>query len=472
MQALPSSFRGLLVNFSFAFTSPSFENFAGVIVGWILCTGRHTLTRVLQFAAGGLARKHPSVLYRFFGRAVWALGPQKPLLVLMVLRVIPGRDVTALVDDTLCRKTGPHLWGAGMHHDALASTYGRAGRPRVVSFAFGLSWVIVSLWVPLPWNPARGLAVPVMVRLYRAKKRCPPADYRKRTELAAEMLGTLAAQLPPERRLLAVGDSEYACRTVVRRLSPSVVFVGPMPMNAAVYAEPLPRKGRGRPAKKGPRLPSPGQLAADPRVLWERRTVVLYGRPVDVLFKTQMGLWASVAGERRLRMIVTRDPKGRIEDRAYFSTDPALSVDDIAQTFARRWSQEVLHRNVKQHLGIEDPQNGFWRRRATDADPGKLAGPNPHEHRGLQAATRTVPLALLTYALVLLWYLGHGRPHDDVARARLRAPWNRRKTEPAFSDMLQALRREIWAARFPKDPLATPLHEKSAHALVELLMAA
>ena len=72
-----------------------------------------------------------------------------------------------------------------MHHDASQSTYGRfTSAGRFVSFAFGHSWVIVAIWVPMPWNKAKGLAIPVLFRIYRAKKRCPKGQYRKRTELA------------------------------------------------------------------------------------------------------------------------------------------------------------------------------------------------------------------------------------------------------------------------------------------------
>ncbi|MGH6932575.1 MAG: hypothetical protein ACREEE_09100, partial [Dongiaceae bacterium] len=67
-----------------------------------------------------------------------------------------------------------------------------------VSFSFGHSWVVLALWVPLPWNAERGIAVPILFRLYRPKKRCPEGKYRKRTELAAELLAILASWLPAD----------------------------------------------------------------------------------------------------------------------------------------------------------------------------------------------------------------------------------------------------------------------------------
>jgi hypothetical protein len=60
-------------------------------------------------------------------------------------------------------------------------------------------------------------------------------------------------------------------------------------------------------------------------------------------------------------MVVTRDPKGRIDDRAYFMTEATVSVEEIIISYSHRWSQEVLHRNLKQFFGLDDPQNGWWR---------------------------------------------------------------------------------------------------------------
>jgi hypothetical protein len=158
-------------------------------------------------------------------------------------------------------------------------------------------------------------------------------------------------------------------------------------------------------------------------------------------------------------MIVTRDPKGRIEDRAYFATEAAFGIQEIATGFSRRWCQEVLHRDVKQHLGLEDPQNGWWRR-----PPGKRglkkAGPQPHRIRGQRAVLHTVPMAFIAYTLVAVWYLKHGSPEQDVQRVRARAPWYRHKQAPSFANMLEAARREFWRARFSATPLLRPLCAK------------
>ena len=47
-----------------------------------------------------------------------------------------------------------------MHHDASASSYGRGSSPAVKSLAFGRNWVVLSFWLPLPWDLDRGTAIP------------------------------------------------------------------------------------------------------------------------------------------------------------------------------------------------------------------------------------------------------------------------------------------------------------------------
>jgi len=443
----------LLVKFAPMMTAPTFKNLAALVLGWVLCLGRRTFTRVVRAAAPWTDGKDYSVFPRFLSRAVWAVEKLTPVLVALVLPWLPEVP-SILVDDTLCRKTGPHLWGAGMHHDPLRSTYGGS---RTVSFAYGHNWVVMSLWLPLPWNPARGVAIPVAFRLYRQKRRCPSGEYRKRTDLAREALDAVLACLPGKRVCL-VGDREYACRALFCKLPARVGLVGPIPMNAALYDEPEARPGRGRPRVKGARLPTPARMASDPAIPWEPRTLTLYGRKVTVLVKTCRALWYSAARGHPGRVVVTRDPSGRIEDRAYFGTgstlDEKMSLADIVPpdadetltSFARRWTAEEMHRNTKQYLGLEDPQNGWWRRASRTPAPRKTPGPQPHDTRGAKAVSRTVPLIFVTYALVVLRYLAVGVPTDDVARVRSQCPWYRHKREPSFADMLASARRELWTS--------------------------
>ena len=452
METGACTFLGLLVNFSSTFSAPSFDNFVILTKAWVLCIGRRTIARVLRF--GGLTddqRERHSAFYRFLSRAKWDVDDLASCLLQLVLRAVPDDcPLVLVVDDTLCRKSGSHIWGCGMHHDPLLSNYGR-GKTLVKFFSFGHSWVILCACVRLPWDNKRVIAIPVGFRLYRSKTRCPLDEYRKRTQLARELLNNILAWVPG-RLVQLVADSEYACKTLVRDLPQQVVFVGPMHADAAFFAPPKPEKNRGRPRKKGDRLLSPSQIIADRWHPWKSVVVVMYGREVEVLYKTQVGLWYTVSGARIVRMFVTRDPAGHIDDRAYFTTDPEMGIVGFALLFSFRWSQEEMHHNVKHYLGLEDPHNGWWRRPAGKRHNKRIPGPQPHSKRGVLAIKHTVPFILSTYGITVLWYLSNGSFQLDVERVRRRAPWYRHKTYPSFSDMLAALRRHLWSERIISEP--------------------
>lgn len=471
--AVPSSLQLLLVAFTSCFTRPGFDNFATLITGWILCPGRHWISRVIQAARGDSApQKHHASFYRFLSHGRWASDALGEVLFRLLLPWLPPQ-ITIILDDTLCHKGGPHLFGAAMHYDAHASTYGRGtSQGRKGFFAFGHNWVVAAVWLPLPWDPARGLALPVLIRLYRSKKRCPQGQYRKRTEIAAEMVECLASWLPAGRSFHLVADAEYACKTLIRRLPNKVAFTGPMTMDAALYEQAGPYQGRGRRRLKGDRLPSPKQLAAQSSTPWRKLTLTIYGREVTLLVKTQQALWYTVAATQPLSIVVTRDPAGHLRDGAFFSTQEQSSVSDILIQFARRWEIEVAFRNTKQTMGLEDPQNGWWRRKTGSPRPKKRPGPNPRGQKGQTAVNHTLMLVFTAYAVVVLWYLEHGSREDDVARVRSEAPWYRHKQLPSFTDMLAALRRQLWIARLSRHPVLKRVCEETDNLLPQWLLAA
>jgi len=196
-----SDFLSLLVNFSPMFTSPSFNNFVTLACGWVLCVGRRPIPRVIQFGSVGKEQQHHSIFYYFFSRARWIPDALGKFLFQMALKQIPeSLPLCLTVDDTLSRRSGPQLFGGSMHHDPLLSNYGR-GKTLVKFFSFGHSWVIICVVIPLPWNKARFMAIPVAFRLCRGKKHCPPKQYRKRTELAREMVEMMLSWIPEERKV-------------------------------------------------------------------------------------------------------------------------------------------------------------------------------------------------------------------------------------------------------------------------------
>jgi hypothetical protein len=266
-------------------------------------------------------------------------------------------------------------------------------------------------------------ALPVLVRLYRSKKRCARdrVPFRKTTELAREMVGLLARTLP-DRRIIVVGDAAYTNGALMKRRPLSVHLIGRSRPDAALYRPPPRYRGRGRPRARGPRVRSPGARAARKDARWRRVQVTVYGKTVSLRVLVIDALWYVAAGSNLVRLLVVRGFPGHDKDDVFVSTDPVLEPATIIETFSERWALEVAFFHAKGKLGFEDPQN-----------------------RTEHAVERTAPMALWLYSLVVVWYLRTGQPLRAARIAGL--PWYTSKAAPAFSDMLAPLRRSSWLER-------------------------
>lgn len=464
MHLYPSVLLEIVQRFRGGFTAPGYDRFVEVLVGWILVPGVHTITRVVRVVRQLGSRVHHSSVYRFFSQGRWS-SDRVGRVLLGLLRPWVGETVVAIIDDTLCAKSGRQLFGVGIHHDVTRSVYSRQGR-RIDVMTPGHNWVVLAVHVRCPWDPLRGWAVPVLSRLYRTPGRCPAAEYRKRSELAREMIGLLSAWLGSERPLYVTGDATYCCKTVLRGLPAKVHFVGPAPLDAALYSTVERPSPRGRPRRKGYRIASPRARLAN-RGGFDVREVVLFGRSVRVRLASLTCIWYPSASVRPVRVVITRDRRSSRDGRAYVCTDPELSPETILGIYALRWRLEVAFRDLKQELGFEDPRNGWWRRPRGQRDDPCRPPRRPADHRGRRAVERTAPFAGLAYAVVVCWYLAHGTPQLDIVRARAHAPWYRHKREISFQDMLRSCRRAIGAEHFRRMRLPSRLR-RIAQTLLEM----
>jgi hypothetical protein len=265
----------LLTAFTPCFQARSVVVFQWLVLGWVQCQGRRTLTDVaLPDGAGG--QRHVSVFHRFFSRASWSLDALGHVVFGLALAWLPAdRPLVVLGDDTLARKAGKCIALASMHHDPLLSS---ARKPFC---SFGHVWVVLAVWAPLPFGNGRGFALPVLFRLYVGAKRggeCHRAGQRQRRvgprlraarlahahhrqatklELLRELI-VLVARWAGPRTVYLVLDSAYAGRTVLEDRPANVQVISRLPWDAALYAPPAPRQPgqKGRPRRRGDRLPT------------------------------------------------------------------------------------------------------------------------------------------------------------------------------------------------------------------------
>ena len=461
MQLTPS-FRVLLPNFRTVFTAPSFRLFVLILTGWALSSRHRFLTECI-FTAGQVGLRHWSCFHRFFSRHAWSLDDLcRALTRLLVQRFAPQGPILLAGDDTLCRKRGLGLFGAGMHHDPLLSS------KALKVFSWGHDWVVLALLVRLPrWAPTRVFALPLLFRLYvnvqgctkgrkktrarkkatrgrRQKWRRPKGGaHRTRPELLVEMVRVLADWFP-DRAFVVCADSAYAGKSVLRHLPGNVDLISPVHPQGVWYAPPPPKVPgrRGAPRRPGDRLADLQGWADDPKCPWQELVFDQYGLHTTLAVKVQQALYYTAGKDRLLTVILTRDRQGKRPDHRFYCTRLDWSAREVPAAYASRWALEVTFAAAKQTLGLQDAAN-----------------------RLPQAVRRTAPMALVLYSLVVLWF-------DEVGHTQLRVPrrpWYRHKREPSFADMLSTLRRQSWQEKIGEVVAADGPHEKWVAEVVELI---
>src|SRR5271170_585355 len=275
---LTPSFVALLQHFSTVFTVPTFQTFTFVVTGWILSHRHRYITEVI-FSCGKVGIGHWCRFHRFFSHAAWDLDTFSMYLAKLVATILaPGAPLFWAVDDTLCRKRGLTLYGAGMHYDPLISSRAKS----LVSW--GHDWVVLCLIVVKPfWAPTKVFALPVAFRLYRnrqgltkgkksrGKASTPNPDHRTRPELALELIH-LVAQWYPDDEIYLTGDSAYGGQSILSHLPINAHLISHVHPKGALYKRaPIKKEGsKGAPRKKGDRLPDMAQWAKDPAQPWIR----------------------------------------------------------------------------------------------------------------------------------------------------------------------------------------------------------
>ena len=138
------------------------------------------------------------------------------------------------------------------------------------------------------------------------------AEHPRPTKLAlARELLALVAGWAEGRAVYAVVDSAYAARPLLEGRPTNVHVLSRLRPDAALWARPGRRRPgqRGRPRRKGHRLPTPKAMAATRR-RWDALPVTRYGRQVTPLVFGCTALWYGALREPPVRIAVVRDPGG------------------------------------------------------------------------------------------------------------------------------------------------------------------
>jgi len=415
--SLPIEISAVLAVFQSVFTAPTWQKLKVLLVGTLLARGRRTVAAALRQTGHG-DDAHYSSYHQVLNRARWSRLETARRLLRLVVKSFGRLDgaVALVIDETLERRWGRQIRFRGHYRDPLAS-----GRQCAVSSS-GLRWLVLAVVVRLPWTD-KAWALPVWTVPAPGPKVSEALGRRHKTvaQRAGQMIRIVRRWLPQAQITLS-GDGAYGvvelgltCRQAQVRL------VAPLELNARLFAPPPPRRpGQpGRPARIGARLTKLSERLADPARRWQTVRVRWYDgryRHLEVISGT--ALWyRSGLTPLPVHWLVVRDPKGRSETRAYFSTVLEDTPQAMLNTVIARWPIEVTFEECRAHLGLQTQRQ--WSDKAIEC---------------------STPLLLGLYSLVVL--LAHAL-HPDGRIPIHTTAWYR-KRQATFADVLATVRRALW----------------------------
>ncbi|MFH1018760.1 MAG: transposase [Pseudomonadota bacterium] len=334
--------------------------------------GRHTLTGLI--AASGRQFQDWSADYRLFSEERF----DQDRLFGAVRRQVeeflaPGEAVVAAMDDTLIRKRGRKIPGVAYRRDPL-------GPPFHVNFITAQRYVQMSIALPAGTAPSNARMIPVDFQhaptpkrpgrkatekdLVEYKTACKQMNICKK---GVERIHVLRNALDSNRPLRVVADNRFTNATVLKNLPPDTAFIGRIRKDSKLYFPPgdEDRRGKGRRLVYGTQAPTPEEIRKDESIPWETCTVWATGREHDFKVKTLAPIRSRMMGPHDLRLVVIAPLAYRpckthrilYRQPAYLlCTDPALTLQELIQSYVWRWDIEVNFRDEKQIIGVGEAQ--------------------------------------------------------------------------------------------------------------------
>lgn len=192
-------------------------------------------------------------------------------------------------------------------------------------------------------------------------------------------------------------------------------------MDAALYEPAPPYAGKGRPRKKGKRLPTPQHYLDADTTSWTPVDLCWYdGQKRTMELASDRAVWFHYGKPAvTIRWVLLRDPHDQYEPTCLLSTDPRVAPVQIAEWFVTRWQMEVTFEEARRHLGLETQRQ--WSDKAID---------------------RTTPTLLGLFSWITL--LAHALQLAGQTLMSRQSAWYR-KSLPTFSDALALVRFQLWA---------------------------
>ena len=408
-----------------------------LFVGALYAAGRRTVASCLR--AGGLSQDYRAFYYFLSSVGRKAQTVAGCLLNVVRERVAPNGRLLLALDDTVTKRYGRHVEGAGIHRNPTPG-------PADQTFAYGHVWVTIAWVVRHPcWGT---IGLPLLAKLYvRAKDIWPLSalygwKFETKLEQAAELLEWAVRRLRwLELPIWVVVDGGYVKRPFLRRaLKAGAVVVGRLRKDAALRSVPKcdSKKARGRPRKYGMDRISLAKRAGA-RGGWRTEEFELYNKGVTKTYKTFLATYAPVGSV--VRVVLVREDHAWF---AWFCTDQNATVREILESVADRAAIEQDFHDVKE-----------------------VHGTGQQQLRNVWANIGAFNLLLWLHTLIELW--AWNLPHEQLCD-RSQSPWDDPTRRPSHADRRKALRRACLVKVFSQLPIAGPGVRK-IHALFKRLTA-
>src|SRR3954453_10078234 len=265
----PAVLDGWMRPFRCHFTAAVWRHVLVLVGGALLAPGRRTVAAALRVMGLGEAAGF-AVYHRVLSHGHWCSRTlAHRLLLLLVAAFVPHGPVVVGLDDTIERRRAACTAAKGIYRDPVRSSRGHFVK------ASGLRWLCVMLLAPVPWAGCVWglpfLTVLAPSERYAAELGKP---YKKLTDWGRQALLQVARWLP-NRRVVAVADSNFSAIALLRALAPHLTVVTRLRLDACLCEPPPPRRlrQRGRSAVTGVRLPSLVERLRSRRTPWCRVSI-------------------------------------------------------------------------------------------------------------------------------------------------------------------------------------------------------
>jgi len=342
----------LLEPFASCFTRPGYRYFCAFVLVFAHLDQRLWVTQVVL---SGLVDRHFTSFYRYLRAGAWKTEEVAERLWQQCgsICVQAGGRIFIAVDDTVCRKTGERFFGLGTHHDPMniqSEKHLSRGHCFVCLAALGF----------IGPEGSHAVALFLSCALYLQKSTCTDAlPFQTKLQLAADRL--LSLSVPAGQVVCVVADGAYAKRAFVKTVTEKGRQVISRLRSDAVFYDlpPVRRKGqKGAPRKYG-RKGKAREWAELPHG-WREVTLCLYGQKTTLSVKTRVVLLRSLGVKARLAAVkwnrkgVEKKEKPKIV--FLFSTDTALTPEEIVRVYCARFAIETAFRDSKQLFSLSTYQ--------------------------------------------------------------------------------------------------------------------